>query len=147
MQRGFDESVVDADGAHLDAEFLDPEFLDEILLDRLSRLRAQAPHALVGVVAGERRQVHAGDRAQKPCGLPFFLHRAARYLRLGAAFHGARVHANFLHPIQIERNTGVGEKRASSERGDRIRSVGLSGRDRAFRFAIVVLDRHMQRAF
>ena len=127
MQRGFDESVINANRAHLDAEFLDAEFLHEILLDGLSRLRAQSPHALIGVVAGERCQIHAGDRAQKPCGLPFFLHRSARHLRLGAAFHGARVHANFLHPVQIERNAGVREQRTPGERGDRIRRVRLAG--------------------
>ena len=41
-------------------------------------LGAQAPHALVGVIAGKSRQIHAGDRAQQPCRLPFFFYRPPR---------------------------------------------------------------------
>src|ERR1017187_6191706 len=150
VQRGFDEAVVDAHGAHLDAEVLDPEFLYEILLNGLSRLRAQSPHALVGVIAGERGQVHAGNPTQKPRGLPFFLYRPASHLGLRPAFHGARVDPNVLQPIQIEGNTGVGEKRTSGEGSDRVRGMLLYGRDLASRFArevgITVIDRHSKSA-
>src|ERR1700733_1111423 len=97
----------------------------------MSRFRTQSPHTLVGIVAGERSQVHAGNSTQKPRRLPFFLYRAPGYLRLGAPLHGARVDPNLLHPIEIERNPGVGKKRASRERSDGVRAVSFSGSDRS----------------
>ena len=111
MQRRLDKGVIHADSTDFDAEFLDSEFLHEFLLDGLPCFRAQAAHAFVSVVARKRRQVHAGDRSQKPCRLPFFLDSSASNLRLRATFHGARVHPNFLHPVQIERNAGVRKQR------------------------------------
>ena len=110
MQRSFNERVIDANRRDFDAELLDAKFLDQFLLDRLPRFRAQPPHALVGVVAGKRGQIHAGDRAQKPRRLPFFLYSPSRDLRLRAALDGAGVHSHFLHPIQIKRDPGVRQR-------------------------------------
>src|SRR5205807_2897987 len=62
--RGFDEGVINADGSDLDREALDAQLLYEFLLNRLPRLGAQAANTLVGIVAGECRQIHAGNGAQ-----------------------------------------------------------------------------------
>ena len=135
VQRSFDESVIHANRPHLNAEFFDTEFLHEILLERLSRLPAQSSHALIRVIARECCQIHARDRAQEPRSLPFFLDGAACHLRLGAAFHGSRVHANVLQPVQIERNADVREERTPGKCGDRTRSVLLARGSLASRFA------------
>jgi len=116
-----------------DTKFLDAKFLHEFPLNGLPGLGAQAAHALVGVVPGERSQVHAGDRAQKPCRLPFLLHRSPGYLRLGAALHCARIHPNVLEPIQVERNARVAKERPSIERCDRARGIRIARCDLAFR--------------
>ena len=138
------KGVIHAHRAHLDAELLDTEFLYEILLDGLSRLRAQSTHPLIRVIAGECSEVHAGDRTQEPRSLPCFLDRAAGYLALSAAFHCTGIHPNFLDPIQIERDAGVGQERTFGERGDRARSVLVSGCDIGPGFArevgIIVID-------
>src|SRR5260370_40036045 len=107
MQRGFNECVIDTDRTYLDAEFFNPKFLYEVLLNGLSRLRAQSTHAVLCVITRKRGQVHARDCTQKPSGLPLFFHGATSYLRLGTAFYGAGVHANALHPIQVEGNARV----------------------------------------
>src|ERR1700686_5866291 len=150
MQRGLDEGVIDAHRAHLDAEFLDPELLYELLLNGLPRLRAQPPHSLIGIIARERGQIHAGDRTQKPRGLPFFFYRAARHLRLDAAFHGARIDSNFLQPIQIERNAGVRKKLASGEYRDRAGGMQVCGPNSGLGLArevrIAVIDGHCRSA-
>jgi len=71
------------------------------VLNGLPRLGAQAANTLVSIVAGERRQIHAGDGAQKPSGLPFLLYGSPRADGLCAALHGAGVYAYRVHPIQI----------------------------------------------
>jgi hypothetical protein len=114
VKRGLNKNMVDANGGDFYLEFFDAEFLDEIVLKRLSSLGAKAPHALIGVIAGKCGEIHAGNCAQKPRRLPLFFYRAARHLRLGAALNRAGVHSNFLHPIQIEGNSGVGQKRAAA---------------------------------
>ena len=120
MQRGFNERVIHADRADLDAESFDAKFLNQFLLHRMPRLGAESAHAFVRVIAGKRGQVHACDRAQKPCRLPFLLHRAACHLRLGAALHRTGVHANFLHPIQVERDAAIGQQWSTVKRGQRL---------------------------
>src|ERR1700704_763035 len=106
--RGFNEGVIDTHGSDLDLEALNPELLNEFVLNRLSRLGAQAANALVRVVAGECRQIHAGDRAQEPCCLPFFLYRSTGAYGLRAALDGTGVHAHRVEAIQIQRDTAVG---------------------------------------
>src|SRR5260370_33670434 len=105
--RGFDEGVINADGSDLDVEALDAKFLNEFALNRLSRLGAQSANTLVSVVAGERRQIHAGDSAQKPCGLPFHLFGSPHTYSLFSALYGAGVYAHGVHPIQIQWNAAV----------------------------------------
>jgi hypothetical protein len=92
----------------------------EILLHGLPCLGAQTAHTLVRVIAGKCGQIHAGNRPEKPSRLPFLLHRSSRDLRLGTAFDCARVHANFLHPIQVERNSRVSQERALPKNCDRV---------------------------
>src|ERR1700674_2813465 len=72
---GFHKGVINADGSDLYTEALDTKLLHKFVLNRLSRLGAQSPNTLVGVIAGERRQIHAGDGAQEPSCLPFLLDR------------------------------------------------------------------------
>jgi hypothetical protein len=51
MQRGLNERVINANGAHLDAELFHFESLCEILLNGLPCLCAQSSHTLIGVIA------------------------------------------------------------------------------------------------
>ncbi len=105
--RRLDERVVHANSRHLDLQTFDPKLSHDFLLERLARFGAEPKHALVGVVTRKRGEVHARDGAQQPRGLPLFFHRAASPQRLRAALHGAGVHANGIHPIQVQRNAAV----------------------------------------
>src|SRR2546422_2677270 len=88
--RGLHETVIDTNGGYFQVELSDSEPLPNFLLDGLAGFPAQAAHALVGIVAGESRQVHAGNGAQEPSRLPFLLYRPPRDEGLGAAFHRAQ---------------------------------------------------------
>src|SRR5260370_35947367 len=92
--RGFDEGVINADGSDLDIEAFDAKLLNEFLLNGLSCLGAQAANTLVGVVAGEGRQMHAGDGAQEPSCLPFLRYRGPGADGLRAALLVAVWHAH-----------------------------------------------------
>src|SRR6266481_726417 len=116
--RGFHEGVINADGSDLDVKALDAKPLNEFALDRLSRLGAQSANTLVSVVAGERRQIHAGDSAQKPCGLPFLLYGSPSADGLCAALDRAGVHAHCIYPIQIQWNAAVWLELAPCAVGD-----------------------------
>ncbi len=116
--RGFDESVINANRSDLNIEALDAKLLHEFMLNRLPRLCAQPANTLVGVVAGECRQIHAGDGAQEPSRLPFLLYRPPGADGLRAALDGAGVHAHRAHPIQIQGDTAVGLEFAPSVIGD-----------------------------
>ena len=100
--RCFHEPVIHANRGNLDAEIFDTQAFHEFVLNRLSGLRTQASDALVRVVSGKGGQVHARDGPQQPCHLPIFFHRATRHMTLLPAFHGAGIHSNLLHPVQIE---------------------------------------------
>src|ERR1035441_7364475 len=113
--RGFDEGVVDADGAGVEIQLLNPQGFHHALLQRLAGLGAQAADAVGGVVAGERRQVHAGDGAQQPRRLPLFLHGAPRANRAGAPLHRAGIGANLLNPLKIERHAAIRRQRPAVE--------------------------------
>ena len=117
-RRRFDKAVIDANRRDLDFEFFDLQLLYQVVLDGLPGLGAQAAHALVGVVAGKSGQIHAGDGAQQPGGLPFFFHRAARNVSLRPALHRAGVDANLLHPVEIQRDAAIREQRTPGKRGD-----------------------------
>ncbi len=80
------KEMIDADGSDFDLQIADAELVEEFLLDGLARFGAEAANAFVGIVAGERGQVHASDGAEKPGDLPIFFHRAAgdRECRRGA---------------------------------------------------------------
>ena len=70
----------------------------------------------MGVVAGKRRKIHAGNGAQQPCHLPLLLHRAPRNQALRPALHRAGIHANVFYPVQIEWHTAVGLQLAFLDR-------------------------------
>jgi hypothetical protein len=74
----------------------------------LPRLGAQAANTLVGVVAGECRQIHARDGAKEPSRLPFLLYRSPGANGLRAALDGAGVNVNRVHPIKIQWGAAVG---------------------------------------
>src|SRR5208282_2732302 len=120
VQGRFHKRVIHADGSDLNLKFLDPQLLFQFRLDGMPSLRAQTANALVGVIAGKSCQIHAGNRAQKPCRLPFFFHGSARDLRLSAALDRAAVDAYFAHPIQIERDAVIPEQRPPGENRNRI---------------------------
>jgi len=71
-QRRLNKRVVNANGRNLDLQFLDAKLLFQFGLNRVPALRTQPANALVRVISRKRRQVHAGDRSQKPSCLPFF---------------------------------------------------------------------------
>ena len=102
-----DAGVIDADRAGRDAEVADAERVEQVLAHRLTGFRAQPLDVAGSVVAGEGRQVDAGDRPQQPRRLPVLLDRAARAQRRGAAFGRAQVDAGAVDPAQIERDARV----------------------------------------
>src|SRR5260370_7061248 len=107
VESGFDERVVHADGSDLNLKLLDPKVLFQFLLAGMPSLRAQAANALVGVVAGKRRQIHTGNRPQKPRRLPIFFHRPSRDMGLSAPLDRAGVDPHFPHPIEVKRNASI----------------------------------------
>ena len=87
---GLDEGVVDADGADVEVQVFDLQSFDEVVFEWAAGFGAEAFDALGGVVAGERGEVHAGDGAEQPGGLPVLLDAAAGADGGGAALDGAR---------------------------------------------------------
>ena len=98
----FHEPVIDANRCNLEVEIFDTQAFHEFVQNRSPGLRAQASDALVCVVSRKGGKVHARDGPQQPCCLPIFFHRATRHMTLLPAFHGAGIHSNLLHPVQIE---------------------------------------------
>ena len=74
------------------------ESFEDVFAHRMGGLRAQAFDAAGRVVAGERGQVHEGDGAQKPCGLPILLHRAAAAEGGGAVFETGQIGLHGFNP-------------------------------------------------
>ncbi len=116
--RRFHKRVIDANRGNLDIQFFDSQPLDQVILNRMPRFGAQAAHPLLGVIARQSGQVHAGDGAQQPCRLPVFLYGAAGNVTLRPAFDRAGVDANLLHPVEIERNAAIRDQRTAGKRGD-----------------------------
>ncbi len=85
---------------------------------RAAGLGAEALDALGGVVAGERGEVHAGDGAEQPGGLPVLLDGAAGADGGGAALDGAGVDADLFDPADVERDAVIRREFAPVE-GDR----------------------------
>jgi len=134
----FYESVIDADSGNFDFERFDGELSYQLVRDGLAGFAAKAANAFVSVVAGKRRQIHAGDGSKKPGCLPIFFYRAARSEGLGAAFDGAGVDAHVFDPIEIEWNAAICFKGPASQ----VSEGGIRGRNRRFRCALV----HTRRA-
>src|ERR1700686_438753 len=135
----FHKRVVHANRGDLNLQFLDPKFLFDLLLDWVPGLGAQTANALVGVIPGKSGQIHAGNRPQKPCRLPFFFHRSSRDMGLNAALDRAGVDSDFSYPIEVEGNAGIREQRLSGERSNRtaaVRSVWCEIPK------LIVIDRH-----
>ncbi len=107
LDGGLDEGVVDADGADVQVEVFDLESLDEVVFEGAAGFGAQTLHALGGVIAGERREVHAGDGAEQPGGLPVLLDAAAGADGGGAALDGGGVDADLFDPADVERDAVV----------------------------------------
>ena len=124
--RGFDEPVIHANSRNLNVKIFHSQMLYQLGLNRLPALGAQAANALVGVVSRQSCQIHTGNCAQQPCRLPVFFHRTTRDMGLRPAFHRAGIDANLLYPIQIDRYSSIGQKRAPIQRCQG--SVGISQR-------------------
>ena len=75
----------------------------QVVPHRIARLRAQAAHAILGVFAGERGEVHQRDGLQQPRCLPFLLHRPPAAERCDAALHRGAVDARALDPVSVVR--------------------------------------------
>ena len=80
---------------------------------RAAGLGAEALDALGGVVAGERGEVHAGDGAEQPGGLPVLLDAAAGADGGGAALDGGGVDADLFDPADVERDAAVRDELAA----------------------------------
>jgi hypothetical protein len=119
VQSSFNKCVVHTDRSDLNLQFLDPKLLFHFLLDGVPGLRAQTANALVGIIAGKRGQIHAGNRSQKPRRLPFFFYGSSSDMGLNAALDCAGVDSDFADPIQIEGNAGIRQQRPSGERRNR----------------------------
>jgi hypothetical protein len=116
--------VIDADSGDLKIKRFDTQFRDKLVLERPAGFGTEAPDAFVGVVAGKRGQIHAGDCAEKPGGLPVFLYSAAGYESLSAAFDGTGIDADIFDPIEIQRDAAIGVERAAAQVGE----GGIGGR-------------------
>ena len=107
---GGDHVVVDADRADGDAEHRAmPRASSRSRRIGLARLAAEPAHPLLGVVAGERGQVDAGDRLEQPGRLPVLLDRAAGGERRGAALDRRGVGGDGHHLVEVERHAGVAD--------------------------------------
>ena len=105
---GRDERVVDADRRRPDRRGFDAQRLDDVAAERVDGLGAQPPHALLGVVAVQRRQVHAGDGAQQPGRLVVALDAAPLGQRRDAPLQRAAVDvAHRFQEAEVERHAGV----------------------------------------
>ena len=105
--------MIDAHRARRDPQVGGAERVEQIGPHGTLRLGAQPQHVGRRVVALERGQVHAGDGAQQPGGLPFLLDGASGRDGGGAALHGAAVDVQGADEIQVEGNAriapGLGE--------------------------------------
>src|SRR5258708_16048567 len=107
--------MIDADRADADFQVGDAQLFNQFVLQRLASLGAEATDSFVSVIAGERGQVHAGDRAEEPGKLPIFFDGAASDQGRGTAFDGAGVDADGLDPLQIERSAAIDLEGPTSE--------------------------------
>ena len=113
VDRRLDQVVIDAHRADGDRQILRTQHFEHVVADRLTSLGAQAPHRAGRVVALQRGQVDAGDRAQQPGRLPGFLDAAPRRQGGRASLGGAAIgEPRFVHPIEVERHAGVARQRA-----------------------------------
>ena len=122
---GFDEGVVDADGADVEVQVFDLQSFDEVVFEWAAGFGAEAFDALGGVVAGERGEVHAGDGAEQPGGLPVLLDAAAGADGGGAALDGRGVDADLFDPADVERDAPVGDQFAAVQRYRNLWSLDL----------------------
>jgi hypothetical protein len=86
--------------------------LEQVGADRAPGLGAEPSHPAGRVVAGEGGEVHQGDGAQEPRGLPLALDRTAGLERRRPTLDRAPVHPDLLDPFELERHPRVA-------RGDR----------------------------
>jgi len=107
LDRERDEGVIYAHGADPDAELGRAQGVEQVAADRVLRLGAQPEHVGRRVVALECGQVHAGDRAQQPGGLPFLLDGAAGRDGSRPALDSAAVDPQGAHQVQVERGAGI----------------------------------------
>src|SRR5882757_10313087 len=110
--------MIDTDRADANIQIGNSQLVYQFILQRLASFGAEPADAFIGVVAGERGQVHAGDRADEPGKLPIFFDGAASDQGGGTAFDGAGVDADRLDPLQIERSAAIDVQRAASKYRD-----------------------------
>jgi hypothetical protein len=97
--------VIDADGAGGDRG--QAERLEDVGAHGLARLGAEPPHAALGVVTGERREVDERDGAGEPRGLVRLFHRAPPGQGCRAALDGRGVGLHARNPVEVERHAGI----------------------------------------
>src|SRR5882757_4702675 len=117
--------MIDTDRADANIQIGNSQLVYQFILQRLASFGAEPADAFIGVVAGERGQVHAGDRADEPGKLPIFFDGAASDQGGGTAFDGAGVDADRFDPFEVERGAAIDVERAASKYRDG-RGVGLS---------------------
>ena len=107
--------MIDADRSSGQVQFFDAELLNDMPLQGISRLSAEPLYAFCAIVAAQGCQIHAGDRAKQPCGLPLLLHGTTRVDGAGAPLYSARIDANLFHPFEIERYPAIWFERSTIE--------------------------------
>ena len=116
--------MIDADRGRPDRRGADAQRLDDVAAERVDRLGAEPAHALVGVVAVQRRQVHAGDGAQQPGRLVVGLDAAPLGQRRDAPLQRAAVDvAHRFQEAEVERHAGIA--------GDAVAAAGALAATRA----------------
>src|SRR5215469_4974104 len=76
----------------------------------MTRLGTQAQNIAGRVIACQRREVNAGNGAQQPGRLPFFLDGTTRGYGSGPSLHRTAVDTHLAHPVHIQWHTWVADR-------------------------------------
>ena len=102
LDRGRDHLMIDANGACGYRTRLEPEGLEDIRTNGEAGFPAKPPHAVAGVVPGERGQVDAGDGLDQPGRLVGLLDRSPPGQGLAPALDGRGVGLDREGPVEIQ---------------------------------------------
>src|SRR5262249_28929489 len=101
-QRRFGESVINTNCGYFDSQLFYSQFFYEFMLKRLTGFGAEAAHTFFRIVARKGGQIHAGNRTQLPCCLPFFFYGPAGNMSLCPALYRAGIDVDLPQPVEIQ---------------------------------------------